>query len=132
MLNKFLQRIQTTGYLLPATLTGYLWLKGLHPGLPGWGCPLRELTGIPCPTCFLTRATAAALIGDVKTSVSLHVFGPIVACVLIYWSLFSLKNKNINAGRPKRHIIQPIGIGVIGYWLIRLAFDQWPELSSSQ
>lgn len=132
MLNRFLQRIQSAGYLLPAGVTGYLWLKGLHPGLPGWACPLRELTGIPCPTCFLTRATAAALIGDFKTSLSLHLFGPFVAFCLIHWTLFSLRNKDVNAGRPKRGVIQATGIGILGYWLIRLTIHDWPELLSAQ
>ncbi|MDA0965155.1 MAG: DUF2752 domain-containing protein, partial [Cyanobacteria bacterium] len=87
--NRFLQRIQRSGYLLPAGLTGALWLKGLHPGLPGWSCPLRALTGIPCPTCFLTRATAASLSGNLDGALQLHAFGPVVAAALMTWSVFS-------------------------------------------
>ncbi|MGA0161998.1 MAG: DUF2752 domain-containing protein, partial [Vulcanococcus sp.] len=70
--NRFLQRIQRSGYLLPTGLLGGLWLKGLHPGLPGWSCPLRALTGIPCPTCYLTRATAASLTGNLDGALQLH------------------------------------------------------------
>jgi len=40
------------GYWVPALLTGYLALKGLHPDLPWLGLSLRALTGIPCPTAI--------------------------------------------------------------------------------
>ena len=73
------------GFHLPATLTGYLWLKGLQPHLPGLSCPLRTLTGIPCPTCYLTRATSAALTGDLAGSIRWHAFGPLVAAGLLWW-----------------------------------------------
>jgi len=62
----FLARLRHSGYLLPSPLTGYFWLKGWHPNLhlPGFACPLRVLSGIPCPTCFLTRATCVSLSGQ--------------------------------------------------------------------
>ena len=71
--------------MLPAGITGYLWLKGGYSHLPGWGCPLlRALTAIPCPTCFLTRATELALRGDLAVSLEQHAFGPLVAVGLIW------------------------------------------------
>ena len=51
-------------------------------GYPLWGeawrvlCPLRELTGIPCPTCFGTRALVAALTGNWWAALR---FNPLVA-----------------------------------------------------
>ena len=41
---------------------------------PAWGafCPLRELTGIPCPTCFGTRALLAASHGEVWRALRLN------------------------------------------------------------
>ena len=76
---RFLDRIRQSGYLVPAALTGYLWLKGGWPDLPGLSCPLRALTGIPCPTCFLTRATCASLRGDWHQALELHAFGPLAS-----------------------------------------------------
>jgi len=51
-------------------------------GYPLWGeawgllCPLRELTGIPCPTCFGTRALVAAVTGHLGVALR---FNPLVA-----------------------------------------------------
>lgn len=51
-------------------------------GYPLWGgawdvlCPLRELTGTPCPTCFGTRALVAAAAGQWLTALR---FNPLVA-----------------------------------------------------
>jgi hypothetical protein len=105
---------------LPASLTGYLWLKGLHPALPGWPCPLRALTGIPCPTCFLTRATGAALRGDLPSSLQLHAFGPVVATALLWWSITALRQRRLV---PPQLPAWPLGAGalaLVAYWGLRL------------
>lgn len=44
-------------------------------------CPTSGLFGIPCPSCGLTRATAALLSGDIGRA---HVAHPAVLPVLIY------------------------------------------------
>lgn len=40
-------------------------------------CPFRRLTGLPCPTCGLTRSWIAALHGRLGESVALHPLGPL-------------------------------------------------------
>ena len=131
-LNRFLRRIQHAGFLLPATLTGYLWLKGGHPGMPGWACPLRALTGIPCPTCFLTRATELALRGDLDGAVAQHAFGPLLAVGLLGWSLAALGQRRLlpQVGRPWRPGwpgAAAAGLALLGYWLVRLGHQTFPS-----
>ncbi|MCX5941111.1 MAG: DUF2752 domain-containing protein [Cyanobium sp. LacPavin_0818_WC50_MAG_67_9] len=120
---RFWSQLRQAGYLLPASLTGYLWLKGLHPDLPGLGCPLRQLTGIPCPGCFLTRATSAALVADLPSSISLHAFGPLAAGVLVWWSITSVRQRRlVPLGLPA----VPFGVAAVGllaYWLMRLGLS---------
>ncbi len=119
-LNRFVRRLAHAGYLLPATLTSYLWLKGLHPGLPGLSCPLRALTGIPCPTCYLTRATSAALSGQLGESLALHAFGPLAAVALLWWSVVAIRQRRLI---PRRLPAWPLGWGaaaLMTYWLLRL------------
>ncbi len=131
-------RLRRAGFLLPAGLTAYLWLKGLHPGLPGLACPLRTLTGIPCPTCFLTRATSAALHGDLAGSVQLHAFGPLAAATLLGWAAVAVRQRRL---LPRGLAAWPIGVAAVGllaYWLLRLwlgyglgveGFPAFPALS---
>jgi hypothetical protein len=119
-LRRFLGRIRHAGAFLPAALTGYLWLKGQHPLLPGMPCPLRALTGIPCPTCFLTRATAAALTGNLAESVQLHAFGPIAAAGLIWWSLTAIRQRRLMPRDLPALPLAVAGIGLLSYWLLRL------------
>ncbi|MDM7936196.1 MAG: DUF2752 domain-containing protein [Cyanobium sp. CZS 48M] len=92
---RWLGQLRRCDVLIPAALTGYLWLKGRHPGLPGLSCPLRALTGIPCPTCFLTRATASALNGELGEALQWHAFGPIAAAALLAWSAQALWTRRL-------------------------------------
>ncbi len=108
---------------MPAGITGSLWLKGLHPGLPGWACPLRSLTGIPCPTCFLTRATSAALTGDLSASVQWHAFGPIVAAGLLWWSLLALRQRRLIPIQLPARAMAATGLALLAYWALRVGLS---------
>jgi hypothetical protein len=41
-------------------------------GVVPWRCPLFLLTGIPCPTCGMTRAARFALHGDFGAATRMH------------------------------------------------------------
>jgi hypothetical protein len=116
----FVARVRRAGYFLPAGLTGYLLLKGFHPGLPGWGCPLRDLTGVPCPTCFLTRATAASLRGDWSGAIELHAFGPLAALVLLVWSVQSIRSRRlVPVALQAWQVVWPC-LALLAYWGVRM------------
>jgi len=119
--NRVLRRLQGASYVLPATLTGYLWLKGGDPSLPGFSCPLRLLTGFPCPTCFLTRATAASLRGHVGDALSLHAFGPLVAAALVVWSVAALRHRRLDWPQPGAWPMAVVSGILVSYWGVRMA-----------
>ncbi|MFN9622877.1 MAG: DUF2752 domain-containing protein [Cyanobacteriota bacterium] len=119
-MDRFLRRLESTGCLLPAALTAGLWLKGLHPWLPGFRCPLRHLTGVPCPTCFLTRATSAALVGDWPAAVRLHAFGPLVAVALVGWSILALRQRRLVPRRLPTWPLSGGSVALVAYWIFRL------------
>jgi hypothetical protein len=50
-------------------------LLPVHPPL---ACPLRALTGIPCPFCGMTRACVAAVHGHLATSLAFNPAGVLV------------------------------------------------------
>lgn len=77
-----------------------LWLSvGLAGGLvaltAAWGllewprllCPLKELTGWPCPTCGATRALFALLRGDVTAALA---WNPAVVALAGLYTVFAL------------------------------------------
>jgi hypothetical protein len=124
-MNTFINRLQHSGYLIPSALLGYLWVKGQQPGIPGLSCLMRSMTGIPCPTCFLTRATCSALTGNIAESVQHHAFGPIAAATLIYWAIWSIKAKQLVPNELKIKLF-PISIAaLIFYWIARLSATAW-------
>ena len=53
-------------------------------GVPTISCPFRAFTGIPCPTCGLTRSLLAIATGDWGHAITAHLFGPlvVVGCIL--------------------------------------------------
>lgn len=54
-----------------------------HRGLPsGLGCPIRHLTGIPCPACGMTRSWIAITQGNLPKALEYHLFGPLLLIAL--------------------------------------------------
>ncbi len=41
-------------------------------------CPIRHFTGIPCPTCGMTRSFMAIMRGDWSCALAEHLFGPVL------------------------------------------------------
>jgi hypothetical protein len=53
------------------------------PVHPPFACPLRTLTGVPCPLCGMTRAVVAAMHGHVLDSLRFNPAGVLVALAAI-------------------------------------------------
>jgi hypothetical protein len=60
---------------------GLLGAAAIWPALPvhpPFACPLRSLTGVPCPMCGITRACVAALHLDLGSSLAFNPGGVLV------------------------------------------------------
>jgi hypothetical protein len=114
------RRLEACAPLVPTGITIYLVLKGLHPGLPGLCCPLRALTGVPCPTCYLTRATAASLVGRWQEAVHLHAFGPLAAAALLVWSVQALRTGRLFPLRVQGTHLALTAVALLLYWAGRM------------
>ena len=123
-MNKVLVNLLRRRYFFPILLVSYLYLKDNY-SLPGISCPLRQITGIPCPTCFLTRSTCLALQGDLEDSFKMHVFGPFIALFLIIWSIKSFKTKKLFPFLITEKILVISTLSLISYWIFRL-FNGFP------
>jgi len=81
-------RLRMTG-LLSGLLVAGAFANPLRP-LPIDLCGFRMLTGLPCPTCGLTRALCRAIQGDLAGSLAMHPAGVIVLAGVLAWMSWSL------------------------------------------
>ena len=63
-------------------------------------CPLRTLTGVPCPFCGMTTGTVATLRGNLTPAVQANPFGPLVP-VGASWGILD-RIRRIVKNRPRR------------------------------
>jgi len=63
------------GGLFPL-LGAYSHSQGIS--LPFLTCPIKLFTGVPCPTCGMTRSFLAMAHGHWQQAVTYHLFGPIL------------------------------------------------------
>jgi hypothetical protein len=103
---------------LMAALAGRNW--GVLP-LPLWSCPIRQLTGVPCPTCYLTSSVLAALRGDLAGALRLHAFGPplVLLAAGVLWHQLVL-GRAIDRLALTGWIVGGSFLAWL-YWLLRLA-----------
>ena len=127
------KKFTNLSYLLPISLTSYLFLKQKFPWLPGYSCPIRHATGVPCPSCFLTRSICASLGGDFLNAFKIHIFGPPLAIILIIWSILSLRRKTFLKINFKNKFFYIGFLFFLMYWFYRLimyfilGIDVFPE-----
>ena len=114
------KKFTNLSYLLPISLTSYLFLKQKFPWLPGYSCPIRHATGVPCPSCFLTRSICASLGGDFLNAFKIHLFGPPLAIILIIWSILSLRRKTFLKINFKNKFFYIGFLFFLMYWFYRL------------
>ncbi len=110
------------GGLLSFGLLAALLLRSRGLPLPLPGCPLRALTGVPCPTCFLTRSILASLHGDLGEALELHLFGPPML-VGLGWSVWwqGVKAQPFPRLTRKRMILFACLVAALmTYWCVRL------------
>ena len=104
--------------------------RGVPLLLPG--CPWRALTGVPCPTCFLTRSALATLKGDLGEALELHLFGPPLVTGLAWlgWRQ-AVWGRPLRFGPSARRLTWLLGAAMLRYWMVRLlhwglAGQPWP------
>jgi hypothetical protein len=95
--------------------------------LPVEVCAFKYLTGLPCPTCGLTRAVCHALRGDWISSLTYHPAGILVAAILIGWMLVSAaeaaRGRSLVDPRGRWHTALFTFAGALSIfsWIVRLA-----------
>ncbi|WP_186479371.1 DUF2752 domain-containing protein [Synechococcus sp. NOUM97013] len=112
---------RSTG-LASLALLALLWLRSKGWPLPLPGCPWRAWTGIPCPTCFLTRSVMASLHGDLGEALELHVFGPpsVVGLAWIGWRQGVRGDSLPKLTRRRAKLLGMVIAALLIYWLVRL------------
>jgi hypothetical protein len=92
-----------------------LGIAAIRPlvGDPGVPCPLRTLTGVPCPFCGMTRGVTDLVHGDVVHALLMNP-GSVLAVVLAVALLLSWRRRDISF--PKW--LPPVVIA--GLWAFQL------------
>lgn len=86
----------------------------------GPGCPFRNLTGINCPFCGMTRATLALGEGDWSAAFGFHPLAPIVVLAMLWLMAIIVVGRSDALVKGRRP--QLLLGSVLGLWVIRLLF----------
>jgi hypothetical protein len=68
-----------------------------------WVCVFREVTGLPCPGCGMTRAVSALCRGELQQSVAWHPFAPGIALSVLVIFLAA-----VLPARPRFYMIEAV------------------------
>ena len=91
--------------------------------LLGVGCPIRYVTGIPCPGCGLTRAYWAVLHLDFAAAFSYH---PLFWLVPFLLFAAYAGYTGARAGKLRNWALAVSGVAFLALYVVRLILDAVP------
>lgn len=108
---------------LPARVAGLsmLAVAAAWPWLPSGvipPCPLRSLTGVPCPLCGMTTSVVETVQGDVTTALHVNPFGPLLVGFVVL--LFIVRRR-----REWRFAVSALIPLALVSWIFQLARFGW-------
>jgi len=88
-------------------------------------CPLKMLTGFPCPGCGITKSLVYFYEGDLQKSLYYHLLGPFlvafcIAAVMVLSAELITKKEYFNKLLFNKKLGYGLGILLAGYYLIRI------------
>ncbi len=113
--------------------SGLISLGWLDLGLPTPLCPLHALTGIPCPTCGMTRGLGGLLQGQIEEAL---LFNPLMVVALLSALLYLLYAGVVVIGRLPRLRWGPLSrtaaicgrIGVVLLIAVNWIYLMWKKI----
>jgi hypothetical protein len=90
-------------------------------------CPLKMLTGFPCPGCGITKSLVYFYEGDLWRSLTFHIFGPFVilfslATVIVLSTELITKKEYFNTYIYNKKIAYFLAFVLVIYHTIRLVY----------
>ncbi len=90
-------------------------------------CPLKMLSGFPCPSCGITKSMVYFYNGDLQKSLYYHLFGPLVigfciATIIILTTELITKKEYFNKLLFNKKLSFGLAIFLAIYHLIRIVF----------
>jgi hypothetical protein len=91
-------------------------------------CQFRRLTGLPCPTCGVTRSLSMLAKGDWQCAVTYHPLGPLVAAVLLggwlylLWCAAADRPPAVPQGRTPVVILVAFLLLNVIIWIVRFVY----------
>jgi hypothetical protein len=135
-----LTRLQRQKYLFQTALGAIPLLGSVLGAYTSYSsplfCPFKALTGIPCPSCGLTRSFTALALGDLPSALDYHLFGPflwLTGGLLLIQSLWALIRQQPLVFRwAPWHWPRTIKLGGAGIVLVYHLLRLWPSILSGE
>lgn len=89
-------------------------------------CPIRRTTGVPCPSCGLTRSWSAVAHGRLGDGFRMHPLGPFAFAAAVALSLTPRRWLERAPAYPEGSL-EAFAAAWIGVWLGRLVAGAGPE-----
>jgi hypothetical protein len=93
-------------------MLGVAAILPLLPGHPGFACPLRLLTGVPCPLCGMTTSVEHTVRLELSDAIASNPVGPLAVLAAVLLLVL----------RPARISIpaQLVPVGLAALWVFQL------------